>query len=589
MRFIRWTMVSLAVLLMLDGCGGGGDNPLQGPPNPPGPGGAPGAFAATLFYSVNSKTFNAAWNPSTGATRYRVSLKRTSATDFQRLTDNLSATTEEFEFAVGFTVEWEAAAVRVEACNASGCTAAPDVPMLPHRPGAVQAQKEYLKSNLARSGDAFGMSVATSADGTTLAVGAPMEDGNATAPDTGTVRVYVRAGATWSLQATLTALNAEASDQFGAAIALSADGNTLAVGAPFEGGDRNSTLQAFNNNAPRAGAVYVFTRDAVGSWNRQHAYLKASNAEGAPPGNTTEGDQFGTALRLSQDGTTLVVGAIGEDGDIHSTVIAANANADATNNFALDAGAAYVFTRTGNNAWTQRAYLKASNAQTTDQFAAGVAISTDGSTIAIGAYQEDGDAANTGDPTTDNDNLQNAGAAYVFARHGDAWEQQSYLKSPHAVRVALFGWSLALSASGDTLAVGAPVEDLTGAAHIFTRNGTQWGPQGAVVASNGAITDGFGVDVSLASDGQTLAVGASGAFTRAGEAYVYVRVGTAWKEQVILRSNQSDGDDGFGARLALAPSGARLFVGGPGEAGDAQSDDFHPNNNAPAAGAVYEF
>src|SRR6185503_13134990 len=366
---------------MLPGCGGG-DNPLQDPSGPVGPGDRPGAFSVVLFYDVVGMRFSPAWEPSSGATRYRVSLKRTSDADFEPLSADLPASARNFDFAVGLAIEWEAATLRIEACNGAGCTTAPELPLLPYRGVAALAQKEYLKSDLARSGDSFGMAVATSADANTLAVGAPMEDGNAVTPDTGTVRVYVRAGASWSLQATLKALNAHASDRFGTSIALSADGRTLAVGAPFEAGDRNSTVQAFNSNAPRAGAV--------GSWNPQHAYLKASNAEGAPLGNATDGDQFGSALRLSADGTALVVSAVGEDGDARSAVIAANANADATNNFAPDAGAAYVFTRAGSNTWTQRAYLKATNAETLDSFAAAVAISTDGSTIALGAFQEDG-------------------------------------------------------------------------------------------------------------------------------------------------------------------------------------------------------
>jgi hypothetical protein len=584
-------MVSLALLLVLNGCGGGGDGALRDPFNPtgpPNPNGTPGAFQAALFDDVVGMQFTLAWNPSSGAARYRVSLKRTSATDFELLNDNLSAATTEFHFDVGLVVEWDAALFRVEACNALGCTAAPDLPLQPER-SALLSQKEYLKSSMAKSGDFFGAAVATSADGNTLAVGAPMEDGDGSTPDSGTVRVYVRAGTTWSLQATLTALNVQASDQFAASVALSADGNTLAVGAPFEGGDRNSTPEAFNNNAPRAGAVYVFTRDAAGAWDRQHAYLKASNAEGAPPGNLTDGDQFGTTLRLSADGTTLVVGAAGEDGDAHSVVIAANANADATNNFAPNAGAAYVFTRSGSNTWTQRAYLKASNAETLDNFAEAVAVSTDGSTIAVGAYQEDGDAANTGDPTTDNNNLRDSGAVYVFLRRGDVWEQQSYLKAPRGAPRDWFGWSLALSGSGDTLAIGAPFEAAAGAAHIFTRNGTQWSLQSDVAGSNASAADQFGTDVSLASDGRTLAVGAPFAFVVTGAAYVYVQVGTTWKEQGVLRQNVADGADQFGARVAVSGDGRSVFFGAPGESGDAQSTDFNPNNNAERAGAVYEF
>jgi hypothetical protein len=316
--------------------------------------------------------------------------------------------------------------------------------------------------------------------------------------------------------------------------------------------------------------------------------VKASNAEGAPPGNATAGDQFGTALSLSQEGTTLVVGAIGEDGDAQSAIIAANGNADATNNLAPDAGAAYVFTRTGNNTWMQRAYVKASNAGTLDNFASALAISTNGSTIAVGARQEDGDSANAGDPTTDNDNLQDSGAAYVFVGRGDTWERQSYLKAPHAAPMDRFGWSLALSGSGDTLAVTAPFEAGKGAAHLFTRNGTQWSSQSDVMPSD-TTAAGFGLAVSLARDGRTLAAGAPAEFAASGAAFLYVQVGTAWKEQVMERAGVADINDQFGIGLALSADGRSLFVGAPGESGDAQSTEANPNDNAPRAGAVYEF
>jgi hypothetical protein len=108
------------------------------------------------------------------------------------------------------------------------------------------------------------------------------------------------------------------------------------------------------------------------------------------------------------------------------------------------------------------------------------------------------------------------------------------------------------------------------------------------VASN-ATAFGFGIDVSLARDGQTLAVGAPGEFAAAGAAFLYVRVGTAWKEQATLRAGVSDALDQFGVRTALSADGRSLFVGAPGESGDAQSTEANPNNNAPNAGAVYEF
>jgi hypothetical protein len=107
-----------------------------------------------------------------------------------------------------------------------------------------------------------------------------------------------------SQSAYLKASNAEAGDHFGCGgagqghsgqgVAISADGNTIAVGAPHEGGPDNAVFDS--------GAVYVFTR-AGRSW-KQQAYLRASNPQMSA--------QFGHSVALSADGSTLVVSAVWE-------------------------------------------------------------------------------------------------------------------------------------------------------------------------------------------------------------------------------------------------------------------------------------
>ena len=105
--------------------------------------------------------------------------------------------------------------------------------------GLTSRTEMYIKASNSGVNDGFGNSIAMSADGGTLAVGAPGEasaGGNQadnTAPNSGAVYVFSRGG-TWSQQAYLKASNSETPDFFGYSIALSADGNTLAVGAMFE-------------------------------------------------------------------------------------------------------------------------------------------------------------------------------------------------------------------------------------------------------------------------------------------------------------------------------------------------------------------
>ena len=151
-------------------------------------------------------------------------------------------------------------------------------------------------------------------------------------------------------------------DEFAHSIAL--DGDTLVVGAINEssgaiGVDGNQST----NDVINSGAVYVFTRDATGQWAQQ-AYLKASNPEA--------GDRFGYSVDVSGD--TLAVGAREESS------AATGVNGDQSNNQAAGSGAVYVFAR-NNGVWSQQAYLKASNTDTSDAFGNPVAL--DGDNVSV--------------------------------------------------------------------------------------------------------------------------------------------------------------------------------------------------------------
>jgi hypothetical protein len=182
---------------------------------------------------------------------------------------------------------------------------------------------------------AFGL--ALSADGNTLAVGAPAEDSAATGIDgnqadnsassAGAAYVYTRSGTTWSQQAYVKASNTEADDRFGQSVALSADGDTLAVGTSSE----DSAATGINgdqadNSASASLAIYVYTRSGA-TWSQQ-AYVKASNTEA--------GDGL-SAPALNGDGTTLAVGATGEDS------AATGINSNQADNSALSSGAVYLY------------------------------------------------------------------------------------------------------------------------------------------------------------------------------------------------------------------------------------------------------
>lgn len=295
------------------------------------------------------------------------------------------------------------------------------------RSGGVWSQQAYLKASNTSTGSYFGNSVSISGD--TIVVGAYGES-NFSA---GAAYVFVRSGGVWSQQAYLKASNAESYDYFGISVSIS--GDTIVVGA--DGEDSNASGVNGNqsdNSALSAGAAYVFIRSGT-TWSQQ-AYLKASNTE--------TDDLFGA---VSISGDTIVVGAYGEDGN------ATGVDGNQSDNSASSAGAAYVFTRSGAT-WSQQAYLKASNTETNDYFGSSVSISSDD--IVVGAPGEDSNA--TGVNGNQADNSSNAsGAAYAFARSGEVWNQQAYLKASNTEAGDDFGWSAAIS--GDTVVVGALLED----------------------------------------------------------------------------------------------------------------------------------
>jgi len=360
----------------------------------------------------------------------------------------------------------------------------------------------------------------------------------------------------------LKASNADLGDGFGSSVALAADGNTLAVGAPGEsssatgiGGDET------DNSAKFSGAVYVFTRNGT-SWAQQ-AYLKASYHDaGLDFFGADTGDWFGRSIALAADGNTLAVGAFYEDSR------ATGIDGDETDNSTRNSGAVYVFTRSGTS-WTQQAYVKASNTDggPTDEgpivpdgdlFGYSIALAADGNTLAVGAPGESSSATGIGGDETDN-SATNSGAVYVFTRSGASWAQQAYVKASNTGRYDGFGSSVTLAADGNTLAVGATGEN-SGAVYVFTRSGASWAQQAYVKASNTNENDGggFGRSIALAADGNTLAVGAP--YGDSGAVSVFTRSGASWAQQAYLKAN-TDGCDWFGRSIALAADGNTLAVG----------------------------
>jgi hypothetical protein len=403
--------------------------------------------------------------------------------------------------------------------------------------------------------NANGLSVASSADGNTLVVGAPLEAGeDGLQRDKGVVYVFTRSGTTWNEQPTLLrAPNGEGGatsrvpgDMFGWAVALAADGATLVVGAPLEDGSRTGTVDNDNDDAPDAGAVYVFVRNAA-TYELQ-TYLKPT------PGafdTVIAGDRFGSSVALAADGRALVVGAPLAEAGIRPSD--------------FDDGAAYVFTGEAAS-WTQRALLGGphADANARDQFGWEVTMSGDGARLAVGAPFDDESGAESG-------------AAYVFATMDRVqWQREAYLKAPNAGAEDTFGFAVALSADGTTLAIGAQGEDGdatstlnddndniegAGAVYVYTHGDSGWSATPAYLKPSNTIEAGeFGREVSLTALGNQLAVSAPldrSAQPLEGAVFVFVRAATSWHEQARFDGTVSE----FGNSIALTPDGATLVIG----------------------------
>jgi hypothetical protein len=274
------------------------------------------------------------------------------------------------------------------------------------RTGSTWAQQSYIKAANAGVGDFFGLYLSLSGAGDTLAVGAffersalagdPTDD---TLPNAGAAYVFQRNAGVWAQQAYLKAPTPQAQDRFGVAVILSGDGNTLAVGMDGDSSNHTGTFVVpppSNTLALNSGAVFVFVR-AGGTWQSQ-AYVKASN--------TRASHRFGNNLAMSSDGNTLVVPSYRDDSNAHGF------NGDQADTTAADAGSVLVFRRSAGT-WAQEAYLKAPNPGAGDRFGGRVAMSGDGTTLAVGASTEDSGSSGIGGNQLD-DSSANAGAVYLY-------------------------------------------------------------------------------------------------------------------------------------------------------------------------------
>ncbi len=357
--------------------------------------------------------------------------------------------------------------------------------------------------------DNSGNSVSFSADGSRLAIGGRFNDDNGNLA--GHVRVYDWTGTAW-VQAGSDIDGEAAGDQAGWSVSLSADGNRLAIGAPFNDGMGDN-----------AGHVRVY------DWTGTAWVQTGSDIDGE-----AAGDWFGYSVSLSTDGSRLAIGAIRNAGT------------------GILAGHVRVYDWTG-MAWVQvGSDIEAEAAR--DRFGESLSLSADGNRLAIGANWNDGMGSS-------------AGHVRVYDWTGMAWVQVGSDIDGEAVGDNS-GGSVSLSADGSRLAIGASFNKGTGflAGHvrIYDWTGMAWVQVGLDIDAE-AADDYFGSSVSLSADGSRLAIGAirnNGNGNSAGHVRVYDWTGMAWV-QIGLDIDGEAAVDYFGFSVSLSADGSRLAIGAP--------------------------
>jgi uncharacterized repeat protein (TIGR01451 family) len=340
--------------------------------------------------------------------------------------------------------------------------------------GSEQAEWVFVRNNCAwmQQAELPGASallggVALSADGNTALAATKVAT---------VASVFVRVNGVWTQQGLLAA----AALQNIASLALSADGNTAAIGIQPAG----------SGAAPQ---ILVFVRNQ-GAWSQQGTAFAPSDYVYIPLAKQPIDTHVYNSLALSSDGNTLLFGVPADTGWT---------------------GATFVFTR-ANGQWTEQAKLAGSDAVGAAEQGNSVALSNDGNTALIGG-------------PSDNDNHDGGtGATWVFTRSSGTWIQQGnkLVARDAAPGVSTLdgvsasqGWSVSLSADGNTAIVGGPDNNnYFGAAWIFIRNipcplcnGTwsQQGPRLFTLGAGGYGDISRGQAVAMSGDGNTALVGTS--------------------------------------------------------------------------------
>jgi hypothetical protein len=490
----------------------------------------PVAPQVTAGADLKQLTFD--WEPVPGAAYYQLLHKPRSAASYSPIGNSIPASRTQARINIAVHLErWTNGRYAVDACNTSGCQRSEPVPVSELMLDTIG----YFKASNTDANDNFGMGVALSADGSTLAVTSPQERSNATGVNgnqaddsvtaSGAVYLFRREGGRWRQDAYVKSPVSQMEQYFGygypwgqQATALNRSGTLLAVGAPGENVD----------GVTAAGRVYVFWRSSTGGWTRV-ATLRAPTLQAS--------DYFGMSVDMSTDGSTIKVNSLQpQDGEgnpelrthiflrsgstwVHSTTIAPSIPGQFCQTVKMsgdghtlvsscwgytgDAARLVTLKRSGTS-WVQGTDLLVTSYRTIQP----LAVNFDGSRLAY-----------TDSPGIDR-------VVHTYSWDGAAWVLDASIRSPvPPVYVNTFGDTLAFNRSGTMLVVGdilsgaagagvsetaTPGSEMEGAVFVYQRrdNTRPWGLRSVVKAPNPSPENRLGSWLALSCNGRTLAVSA---------------------------------------------------------------------------------
>ena len=370
--------------------------------------------------------------------------------------------------------------------------------------------------------DFSGDAVAMSADGSTVIIGSASNGANS-----GHARIYDYNGTSWNQRGQ--DIDGDLGDRFGSAVAMSADGDTVIIGATS--GDGNGTDR---------GQASIYNYDGI-SWNQLGQELEGE----------ADFDDFGEAVAMSADGNTVIIGAPD------------NSNGGGTNS-----GHARIYNYDGIS-WNQLGLdIEGQNAG--EQSGAAVAMSADGNTVIIGSGF----------------NSSNSGHARMYRFDGTSWNQLGQELNGDAINDN-FGSAVAMSADGNTVAIGARLSGGTGAASIYNFDGSTWNQVGQDLSGDSSL-DNFGQALAISDAGNIVSVGADGDDNNgfnSGLTRVFYYDGTSWNP--LGQDIEGTDFDISGAAVAISGDGHSVIVGAPGGSGRRGhggvycfEDSFEPNNSS---------